>query len=256
MEAKINFDRPPVVVTGAMDCECSIIAGELEQCEVQTYGDCVFTEGFIDGYPVVVVKSLMGMVNAAVAATLAIDTYSPICVVCQGTSGAHDPQLHQGDIILGRDIIENCGYYTAHRNEGEGLSRLEEWSFPGKEMIVNGKSRMVKTFHSDEKLLKAAECVEYKAGTVKRGTVSSGDIWNRELDRILFYHRTFGSDCEEMEGFAIAQICAKFKIPMLLIRIISNSEFHSEEVFTETLGGLCQTYSLDVIREIIRAASS
>lgn len=253
MDLKLRFDRPPIIVLGAMDCEVSLLESKLEKRETLLYrGSGRYSTGYLDGYPVAVVMSLMGMVNAAVSATLAIQTFKPKCLICQGTSGAHDPELHQGDMIIGENIIENSGHYTGVRKAGEGMSDPGEWEFHGKEMITPKGIMMIKEFHSDEKMMKIAESVKYTEGHLRRGTVSSGDLWNREIDTISYYHDALGSDCEEMEGFATAQVCSKFEVPMLLLRIISNSEYYPEEAYSDRFGEMCQKYTLDVLRKIIK----
>jgi adenosylhomocysteine nucleosidase len=48
----------------------------------------VFSSGRIDGTSIVTVRSGAGKVNAAIAATLLIDHFSPSAVVFTGTAGA------------------------------------------------------------------------------------------------------------------------------------------------------------------------
>ena len=247
--------RAPVVVLGPMDCEESTIAGTLEDAEVTTCGGYVFTAGTLDGYPVVSVRCLVGMVNAAAATTLAIERFHPCCVIIQGTSGGHDPARHQGDIILGADIIEVGHYHSPHRDEGTG-SDYTAWEYPGEEILEDGEIVSVRVLHSDASLLEIAGSVSYAGGQLVRGTVGSADNWNKEIDRINFLHETLGSDCEEMEGFAVAQVCRQFGVPCLVIRIISNSELYPEELFSEQFGVDCQYYTLDVMRAIIARLAS
>ena len=240
----------PIVVLGPMECENSTLISKLDNAEKITVGAYEFTEGEINGYPVVVVRCLIGMVNSATATTLAIEKYSPRCVIIQGTSGGHDPDLHKNDIVLGENLIETGNYQSAHRDEGEGVN-VEDWVNLGEEILVDGEVVRVKTLHSDETLLSIAKSVEYPYGKVVSGTISSGDIWNREIDRIKWWHETCGSDCEEMEGFAVGQVCAQLGVPFLAIRILSNSELHPDEEFDESAGVTCQNYSYDVISAII-----
>ncbi|MDO4939642.1 MAG: 5'-methylthioadenosine/S-adenosylhomocysteine nucleosidase [Lachnospiraceae bacterium] len=252
MQSKKTFDKKPIILMGALNSECGLITDALTDRESFIYGDCKFTEGYLDGYPVVTVMSLMGQVNAAFATTLVIGIYNPKCIIFNGTAGAHDPQLHQGDIILGENIVTTRGYFTPQKAEGEGLGGPDEFEYFGCEMIIEGEDKSVKYFQSDENLLKIAEKIPCHTGKLRRGTVLSGDFWNREIDRLKFYRSSFGSDCEEMEGFPIAQICAKLDCPFLLIRIISNSEYYPEELFDEIFGVKCQEYTIEVMREMIR----
>src|SRR5262245_39481914 len=77
----------PVVVQGAMDVEIRKLAGRIENAKEEKVQTWTFWTGTIDGYPVVVSKTLKGMPNAAVATSLAAERYHPIAIINQGTAG-------------------------------------------------------------------------------------------------------------------------------------------------------------------------
>ena len=253
MRRKTEFNKPPIVLIGSTDTEVQLIASKLTDPVGYIYGDCTFTEGYLDGYPVVVVLNLVGVANAAFATTIVIETYKPKCVIFNGTSGAHNPDLHKGDIILGKKIISHT-VATPRRKEGEGVGSPEEMKFFGIESLVDGVTKSQEALHSSKELLEIAEKVPYNKGVLRCGTILTGDFWNREIDKIKFYHKTFGTDCEEMEGFSIAHVCKKLDTPVLIVRIISNSEYYPEEEFDPQLGVQCQEYTFEVMREIIKSA--
>lgn len=62
---------------------------------------------------------------------------------------------------------------------------------------------------------------EYKYGEEVEGKVCSADWWNREIDRINWFHENFGTSGEEMEAFAVAHV---YEVPFLSLRTISNLE--------------------------------
>src|SRR5439155_13201076 len=57
----------PIVVQGAMDVEVKKLAGSLDHVTEEQVEGWTFWRGTIDGYPVVVSKTLKGMSNAAAA---------------------------------------------------------------------------------------------------------------------------------------------------------------------------------------------
>ena len=57
----------PVVVQGAMDLEVKKLASELDNMTQETVQGWTFWSGTLDGYPVVVSKTLKGVSNAAAA---------------------------------------------------------------------------------------------------------------------------------------------------------------------------------------------
>ena len=129
------FDKKPLVILGPMERESAWLIDQLGDRQEKAFGAYTFYEGLIDGYPVVICRCYIGVVNSAAATTLAIAQYDPLCVIIQGTSGAHDPDLHQGDIILGENLVELGSFYTLHRDEGQG-SAIFDWTQPGAEINV------------------------------------------------------------------------------------------------------------------------
>lgn len=244
------FEKKPIVILGPMESESVWLIDRLEHRQEKSIGAYIFHEGLIDGYPVVICRCYIGVVNSAAAATLAIAQYDPLCVIIQGTSGAHDPDLHQGDIILGENLVELGSFYTLHRDEGKGSS-IFDWTQPGAEIKGNNGIGRVTILHSDSRILNIVDSIPYADGIVRRGTIGAADIWNRELDMIAHLRRTLGTDCEEMEGFGVAQVCAQLNVPCADIRVISNSEWHPQEEFNEKYGEQCQMFVLQVIRRLI-----
>ena len=91
---------------------------------------------------------------------------------------------------------------------------------------------------------------EYRNGKLAKGTISSSNNWNMEMDRINHLVETYGSTCEEMESYAATQIANRFNVPVLTVRIISNSEQHPGEEYERTTGLLCQEFVLDVVEKL------
>lgn len=253
-ENKSEETSRPIVVIGPMESEYAILESTLENPKETLIGPYKFVRGTISGQDVVTLRSYVGMTNAAIVTTLAIQEFNPSAVIFQGTSGGHNPEYHQGDIVLGENIINIGAYNSPHRDAGQGIE-FKDWEMPGIQMksATPGEFEDVEVLHSDAKLLEIAKSVAYDHGTVYTGTISSGDIWNKEIDRINYLHEEYGSDTEEMEGHAVAQVCYQFDVPVLGIRILSNSELHPEEEFDHIFGEYCQKFSIDVIKAIAEA---
>src|SRR4051794_41782104 len=84
-----------------MDVEVRKLAGALANVSEERVQGWTFWRGTLDGYPVVISKTLKGMENAAAATVLAAEHYRPAAIVNQGTAGGHVPDLHVYDIVLG-----------------------------------------------------------------------------------------------------------------------------------------------------------
>lgn len=246
----------PVVVQGAMDVEIRKLAAALDNRKEERIRDFLYWVGTIDGYPVVVSKTLKGMGNAAAATALAAERYQPAAIINQGTSGGHQPDLQVFDIVLGAEAVNIGSFKTGFRREGDG-SVVTEW-VPLDLLRSEGSAgqdpnaRTMRRFRGDARLLEAARRVggRYQKGKVVEGVIGSSEIWNSELDRVRFFHERFGTTVEEMETVSAAQIAAMFEIPFLGVRILSNNITNAGNYDPQT-GEACQDFVADVVKSYI-----
>ena len=247
----------PVVVQGAMDVEVRRLAGVLANVSEERVQGWTFWRGTVDGYPVIVSKTLKGMSNAAAATTLAAERYHPSAIVNQGTSGGHEPELRVYDIVLGTYAVNLGSFKTGYRKSGQGSDFLE-WT-PLDLLKSDGSAgndpnaRTMRRFKADAELLAAAVSVKdrYRKGRVVEGVIGSAEVWNSELDRIQRFHDQFGTSVEEMETASAAQIADLFHIPFLGIRVLSNN-ITNGGAYDPRSGEACQEYVYEVVRAIIK----
>lgn len=252
-EKLVEATQRPLLIQGAMDVETEIMMAALENPEEITLGVWKYTKGTIDGYPVVISRTRIGMSNAAASTVLAIEHFNPVAILNQGTAGGHDPDLHKYDIVLGKDVVNMGAFKTAFTEKGKGIHPTT-WEPMTLEIMdqETDEWKEVSRFEGDKELLAAANSVKntYKKGKVVEGTIGSADEWNKEIDRILWLHETLGTSAEEMETASAAQIAATYDIPFLGIRILSNNEVH-KEVYDRTTGEDSQAFTLQVAKKYI-----
>src|SRR5258707_8347811 len=183
-------ERRPVVVQGAMDLEVRKLAGVLVNVHEERVRGWTFWRGTLDGYPVIVSKTMKGMSNAAAATALAAERYHPAAIVNQGTAGGHEPQLHVYDIVLGTYSVNLGSFKTAYRTAGRG-SDFQEWT-PLDLTRSDGsaandpQARRMRRFKGDERLLAAAVSGKdrYRKSRDVEGGIGCSAKWNSDLDRI------------------------------------------------------------------------
>ncbi len=249
-------DLRPVIVQGAMDLEVRKLAGALDNVGEEKVQGWTFWRGTLDGYPVVVSKTMKGVSNAAAATAIAADHYRPVAIVNQGTAGGHEPQLHVYDIVLGKYSVNLGSFKTAYRKSGQG-SDFVEWK-PLDLMRTEGSAgedpneHTMRRFQANEQLLAAAVSVKhlYRKGRVVEGVIGSGEIWNSEIDRIQRFHDQFGTSVEEMETASAAQIADIDRIPFLGIRVLSNN-ITNGGIYDAKTGEACQEYVYDVVKAYV-----
>lgn len=247
------MDKRPILIQGAMIIEVKNIINALSDVKEESIGEWKFYCGSFNGYPVVVSKTEMGMVNASAATVLGVEKYNPIAIINQGTAGGHDKRLRQYDVIIGSESINIGSYRSDFKEEGAGVNP-DDWIAMKTSVVVDGRVRRVSSFKSNENLvnlaLKASK--RYTKGNTYVGCLASADQWNKELDRLTYFNSNLKTLGEDMETAACSQIATTYKIPFLGIRIVSNNEYHLE-VFAKDSSDYSQKFTLYVLEEYIRS---
>ena len=212
----------PILIQGAMDVETDRMAERLEGRRAETIAGFRFWQGRYAGLDLVVSRTEVGTVSAAAATVLGIQRFSPSLVLNQGTAGAHCPDLHVGDIVIGRTCVDIESVLMPKRGAGEGMepAAWTLWDFDADTppAVLEGDARWAEQF----------ETAPYAGGRVRSGRLGTGDVFNREHDRILWLRAQAGEDCEDMESLAVYRVCRRFAVPCLGLRIISNNELTGE----------------------------
>lgn len=242
----------PILVQGAMDVEIETLVEALDQVTVKTFGSWTFWQGQINGQSVVVSRTEIGLANAAAATTLAMEHYQPRLIINQGTAGGHDPKLFRGDIVVGISSFNMGSYKTEYTEKGQGMHPAN-WQNFDMTMYLRENGQVVKHNHfkADSALVELAMSLAhtYDKGQVVTGVIGTGDEWNREVDRINWFHQHFNTAIEEMETSAAAMVAEAYKIPFVSIRVLSNTDQHGQDFEPQTAVD-CQCFVLNIINAL------
>ena len=241
-------EKAPIAVQGAVDGELEPLIEAVGRPQPRLIDGFSFWEGEIEGHPVVISRTEVGMVNAAVATTLLVREYAPRAIINQGTAGAADPGLRVGDIVVGKASAPFGSFRTPPRKLGEGVD-LASWEVLPRLLRVGEERVRFTRFEADPDLLEAARGTPYEGGRLVEGIVGSADEWNREVDKLLWAQKTFGIASEDMESASAHQVAQIYGTPFLAIRIVSNSEHHAPE-FRHELGTDCARFALALARRL------
>ncbi|HTY36651.1 MAG TPA: 5'-methylthioadenosine/S-adenosylhomocysteine nucleosidase [Bacteroidota bacterium] len=246
----------PLVVQGAMRSETEELAARLENVRIDTVAGWIFWRGTIDGSPVIVSRTLRGVVNAAAATTIAIEHYHPAVIINQGTAGGHEPGIHLYDIVLGTSAISLGAFRTPFRAAGTGSNALD-WTplnmmTPEGTASADSSGRRISRFQGDSLLLAVARIAarDYKRGRVVDGVIGSSDMWVDELDLIAKYHTRYGSSVEDMETAAAAQVAAHYHVPFVGMRIVSDNTTNGDK-YDPMTGSACQEFVYRVVKSYV-----
>ncbi len=174
----------------------------------------IIFEGESNGKSVVFCHCGVGKVNAAHSTTLILENYNVDYLVLFGIGGAYIP-LKTGDIAVAEK--ENYGE--------EGILTHEGWKpmeFMGLPLLKNEKE-YYNTFPMNTDLVKLAVSASKQCGfNVISGNFITVSQCSRTVEIGEIMKQRFKGICENMEGAAVAHICALYGIPMVEMRGISN----------------------------------
>ena len=170
----------PILLQGAMDVETDRTAAQLEDRREETIAGFRFWQGRYAGLDLVVSRTGVGTVSAAAATALGIQRFAPSLVLNQGTAGAHRPDLHVSDIVVGRTCVDLHSALLPKRGAGEGMdpTAWTLWDF--------GADTPPAALEGDPCWAERFETAPYAGGRVLPGRLGTGDVFNREHDRILW----------------------------------------------------------------------
>jgi adenosylhomocysteine nucleosidase len=166
-----------------------------------------------EGHDLVLVKTGVGKVNAALATQLVIDRMGPDAVICTGTAGALHDGLSVGDLLVGEDCLQHD-----LRVEFLGLS-------PGHIPFTD-----LREFTSAPSLVQRARAVDLRGHTIHTGRILTGDTFVQDDAARRALHDELGGDCVEMEGAAVGQVCTLNDVPFLVVRALLDRADGSSDI--------------------------
>ncbi|GGH89027.1 adenosylhomocysteine nucleosidase [Pullulanibacillus pueri] len=194
-------------IIGAMDEEVALLKSSIKGIEEHEKAGCLFYSGELKGHQVIVLKSGIGKVNAAMATTLLINAFEPEVIINTGSAGGFNEQLNVGDIVISTEIVHHDVDVTAFDyayGQVPGMPATFKADKHLREVAVNSAKNMID-----------ARVVE--------GLIATGDSFMSDLDRVKVIKQIFPElQCGEMEAAAIAQVSYQFHVPFVIIRSLSD----------------------------------
>ena len=216
----------PIGIIGAMDSEVDNLIARMADTAVTEYAGRRFICGTLADKDVVVVKSGIGKVAAAITAQMLIDRYGVCALLNTGMAGGLDPRLAVKDLVVGTDALQHDFDLTAFGHVrgyiGGGGDDTVPTRFAADAALV-------------DKALAAARQVLPAGNKVLTGTVASGDVFVDDSALKAVLRDDFGAAAAEMEGAAIAQTAAANGVPFLILRTISDLAEHDASVSFDEL---------------------
>jgi adenosylhomocysteine nucleosidase len=186
-----------------MDKELQLLLPMLSEPRETTIDNVNFHLGDIAGHQVVVMKSGIGKVNAALSAMEMIKQFAPDVVINTGVAGGTGSDARILDVVV-----------------GDRIAYHDVWCGPG---TINGQAARCPLYFESSKMLSSLPCLTDKP-RIHHGLIASGDIFvsrAEDVTRILkLYPDALAVD---MESAAIAHACHLRQTPFFCVRVVSDT---------------------------------
>ena len=227
-------------IIGAMDIEVAGLKADMEIKREVRKAKMNFCEGVLKGHDVVVVKSGIGKVNAAVCTQILVDEFQVDAVINTGIAGSLNAKIDIGDIVISTDVVHHDMDAVNFGYEPGQIPQMDVFSFA-----------------ADETLAKLAEeaCLEVNPEiSVFHGRIVSGDQFVADKavkERIV---NLFHGYCTEMEGASIAQAAYLNEVPFVILRAISDKADDSASEDYPTFEKKAAQHCINLVEKLLEKA--
>jgi futalosine hydrolase len=205
-----------IALLSSMSFESDLILSLLKKDRiVEAAGKKVY-KGMISGLDVLLINTGIGKVNASHSVTAVVESFPVDKVINIGVGGAYpEAGLDPGNVaVASKEIFGDDGVLTS-----SGWKDMKEIGIP---VLQKGRKKYFNEFPvstPSQAFFKAQGNTFTKIKSGLFVTVGSATGTQKRANEL---EKKFGGICENMEGAAIAQVCAIYGVPMFEVRGISN----------------------------------
>jgi adenosylhomocysteine nucleosidase len=229
-----------IAIIGAMEEEVTLLRDNIEERKIETVAGCEFTFGKMHGADVILLRSGIGKVNAAMSTTILLEKYKPDCIINTGSAGGYNPSLNVGDAVISTEVRHHDVDVTAFGYEYGQVPQLPA------------------AFLADEKLVAAAETAsrEIEEIQIVKGLIATGDSFMNDPVRVDFVRTKFENlQAVEMEAAAIAQVAHQFNVPFVVIRSLSDIAGKESDVSFDQFLDKAAQHSATLVMKMVASLS-
>lgn len=230
-----------IAIIGAMEEEVTLLRDNIDDQTQETVAGCEFTFGKMHGADIILLRSGIGKVNAAMSTTILLEKYKPDCIINTGSAGGFNPSLNVGDAVISTEVRHHDVDVTAFGYEYGQVPQLPA------------------AFAADEKLIKVAETAAQELDNfqIVKGLIVTGDSFMEDPVRVDFVRSKFNDlQAVEMEAAAIAQVAHRFDVPFVIIRSLSDIAGKESELSFEQFIDKAATNSATLVMKMVAALRS
>lgn len=224
-------------IIGAMDEEVEILLDNISLNSKNEKAKMEFNVGNLWGKDVVVVRSGIGKVNAAVCTQILIDDYKVDRIINVGVAGGIGKEIFPGDVVIGDSLVQHDMDTSVFGDKLGQIPRLDIFDFK-----------------CDLNLIQIAKTACEKVTDHKSyiGRIVSGDQFIADVEKIRWLSEEFNAVACEMESASIAQVCYLNAVPFIIIRSISDNANNGAHIDFEKFVPIAVENSTNIIKEMLQ----
>lgn len=225
-------------IIGAMDIEVDALKEQMADVTRVNKASMEFYQGKLNGKDVVVVRSGIGKVNAAVCTQILADVFEVEAVINTGIAGSLRNEINIGDIVVSTDALQHDMDAVEFGYPKGQIPGMKVFSFVANAALRETAVRVCQKVNPDIQVFE--------------GRIVSGDqfVARAEVkDEII---KEFAGYCTEMEGAAIAQAAYLNGIPFVVVRAISDKADNSATMDYPTFERQAAQHCVNLVGEMLR----
>ena len=228
-----------IAIIVAMQSEFELVSNILENAEAREIEGAKALVGELSGKQIILLKSGIGKVNAAMQVISLIAEMHPDYIINSGVAGGIGEGMHQGDIVVGTE----CCYHDVWCGEGAwGQVQGYPLKFSANEHLLEAAKRVIK------------DNFQLSTFNFQLGLICTGDQFISDLATLQGIKKNFpDGKAVDMESAAIAQVCYAKQVPFMSLRIVSDTPGMEKDNTTQYLDFFAEAPKMTfaVLRQLI-----
>ncbi len=223
-------------VIGAMEEEVELLRSQLADTSVREIANSEFTTGTYKGQELILLKSGIGKVNAAMTTTILMQEFKPDLVLNIGSAGGFDEELEVGAVVISDEVLHHDVDATVFGYELGQVPQMPAAYFANKELV--------------ELAVQAVDDIGEHQHAV--GLIATGDSFMSDPERVALVKQQFPAmKAAEMEAAAVAQVCFQYDTAFVVIRALSDIAGKESSVSFEEFLPVAAKHSTEIVLRVI-----
>lgn len=248
----MSVQSRPLGLICAIPEETAALAGHFVGREREEIAGFAFTAGRLDGRDVVMVEAGIGKVNAAIVGTLLLHRFGVGGLLFSGVAGGLDPALAVGDVVIADRLVQHdYGALVGGRLKPyqPGVPPLPGFDDAHGYALADGVAPRLAAVLDGVGLTAMPGAA--RPPLWRFGTVLTGDHFLNCADTRRDLHTRFNAQAVEMEGAALAQVAARFAVPLVVVRALSDLAGSDSHLDFPTFARTAALNAAGIVRRIV-----